>query len=114
MEELVRRVCVPGRSGCGHDAANPCGSLGDVSMRILQSEAPELSVRLCCICWLCLIVCYGCGVSQSPRDAIASRRAIQSLTQLFQMELLTILTVDDQVVVVVVLLAGRCAFLTIW
>ena len=24
---LVRRVCVPGRSGCGHDVANPCGSL---------------------------------------------------------------------------------------
>lgn len=40
--------------------------------------------------------------------------AIKSLVQLFKMGLLTILTVDDQVVVVVVLLAGRCAFLTIW
>ena len=31
-EELVRRGCVPGRNGCGRDVANPCGSLGDVSM----------------------------------------------------------------------------------
>ena len=55
-----------------------------------------------------------CGVSQSPENAIASSRAIHCLAQLFQMELLTILTVDDQGVDVVVLLAGRCAFLTIW
>ena len=31
-EELVWRGCVPGRSGCEHDVANPCGSLGDISM----------------------------------------------------------------------------------
>lgn len=33
-EKLLRRKCVPGRNGCGHDVANPCGSLGDVSMRL--------------------------------------------------------------------------------
>ena len=31
-EELIKKAYVPDRSGCGHDVANPCGSLGDVSL----------------------------------------------------------------------------------
>ena len=34
-QELTGRGGVLGRSGCGHDVANPCGNLGVVSMRFL-------------------------------------------------------------------------------
>ena len=46
----VGGALVPGRSGCGHDAANPCGNLWDISMFSIVLGSQRVGIRLCCIC----------------------------------------------------------------
>jgi hypothetical protein len=45
---------LPGRSERGLVAANPCGNLLKISILFAPYDG-ELSIRLCGICWLCLI-----------------------------------------------------------
>ena len=48
--------CIPDRSGYGHGAASPYGNLSFISRGQRAVEVEGLCSRLCCICWLCLIV----------------------------------------------------------
>lgn len=59
------QVVVPGQSGFGHDAASPYGNLPTINFTLVFVRRPEANSRLCCICWLCLIVCH---ISKSATD----------------------------------------------
>ena len=62
-----------------------------------------MDLRLCCICWLCLIVCHECSSqSMSSKLKVSKCPRVQCFST-SRDKLLTILTVGDQDIGVVVM-----------